>query len=62
MVLMQVAEKLPKTERIVMLAGSRYREFVEPRLRGVGIRVDVPMEGLRIGEQLSWLKERSDSE
>ena len=44
-----------KPRRIVMLAGARYREFLEPSLISMGIEVVVPMEGLRIGEQLSWL-------
>ena len=36
-----------------LLAGMRYREFIQPWLAGTGVRVTVPMEGLRIGEQLS---------
>ena len=45
-------------EHIVMLAGARYREFLEPELRKMGVRVDSPMAGLRIGEQLQWLGEQ----
>jgi hypothetical protein len=44
---------LPTT--VVMLAGARYREHLEPYLTSAGVRVEVPMEGLRIGEQLRWL-------
>lgn len=44
--------------RVVMLAGARYREFLVPPLRATGIAVEVPMEGLRLGEQLSWLAAR----
>jgi len=40
---------------IIMFAGLRYREFLEPALRQDGHTVEVPMEGLRIGEQLAWL-------
>ncbi|MBT78694.1 MAG: hypothetical protein CL798_10955 [Chromatiales bacterium] len=54
-VLEQLEAQLSTPKRIVMLAGARYREFVEPELRAMGIDIDVPMEGLRIGEQLSWL-------
>ena len=54
-VLEQVRERDSQPARIVMLAGARYREFLEPRLRTMGIRVDVPMIGMRIGEQLQWL-------
>lgn len=42
--------------RVVFLAGSRYREGL---MAWAGPRAEVPMEGLRIGEQLSWLKART---
>lgn len=45
---------------IVVFAGQKYREHLEPRLREVGIEVRVPMEGLRRGDQLAWLKRRLD--
>lgn len=38
-----------------ILAGDRYREFLTPMLQARGVQVDVPMQGLRIGEQLRWL-------
>ena len=41
--------------RVEILAGQRYREFVVPALEEMGVEVSVPMEGLKIGEQLSWL-------
>jgi hypothetical protein len=41
-------------DHFVFLAGDKYRRYLLPRLRSV----DVPMEGLRIGEQLSWLTNR----
>ena len=40
---------------MVFLAGERYREFLARHLASRGVEVSVPMEGLRIGEQLSWL-------
>ena len=40
---------------VTFLAGRRYREFLEPSLRSRGLVVSIPMEGLRIGEQLRWL-------
>lgn len=55
MVIEQMGRQATRPKCIVMLAGARYREFLEPRLRAMGIQVHVPMEGLRIGEQLSWL-------
>jgi Domain of unknown function (DUF4145) len=40
---------------IVLLAGEKYRQFLLPGLRELGCSVEVPMEGLGIGEQLHWL-------
>jgi hypothetical protein len=45
-------------ERAVFLAGHRYREFLTPLLLERNVSVQVPMQGLRIGEQLSWLGSR----
>ena len=44
--------------RVVFLAGQRYRAFLAPRLVAQGLEVEVPMEGLGIGQQLRWLTER----
>ena len=44
-----------KDDAVVILAGGRYREFIVPRLQRLAAKVSVPMEGMRIGEQLSWL-------
>jgi hypothetical protein len=51
---------LPEVEgkkQVVFLAGFRYREFLIEPLERMGIDVVVPMEGLRIGEQLEWLSQ-----
>ena len=46
-------------DTIYILAGQRYREFLVPKLRDYDdVNICVPMEGLRIGEQLRWLDER----
>jgi hypothetical protein len=42
-------------DRVVILAGIAYREFLEPSLRSRGYVVEVPMRGLGIGRQLAWL-------
>ena len=42
-------------DTVVFLAGKRYREFIAPELRREGYSVDIPMEGMKRGEQLSWL-------
>ena len=54
-VLTQMESHLGDAKSIVLLAGRRYREFLEPSLRSRGLIVSVPMEGLGIGEQLRWL-------
>ncbi|MCY3819821.1 MAG: hypothetical protein OXH52_10740 [Gammaproteobacteria bacterium] len=45
-------------DTVVFFAGERYREFLEPGLRGWGVDVVVPMLGLGLGQQLAWLNER----
>ena len=45
-------------QTVVVFAGQRYREFLVPELCKRGVRVEVPMEGLKIGEQLAWLNHR----
>lgn len=42
-------------DQLVILAGMKYREFLVDPLGARGFQVEIPMEGLRIGEQLSWL-------
>jgi len=39
----------------IFLAGERYREFLIPQLEKAGYKTEVPMKGLSIGMQLSWL-------
>ena len=55
----QLADAVPDLSRVVFLAGERYREFLARHLEGSGVEVSVPMQGLRIGEQLSWLGQHS---
>ena len=45
---------------VTFLAGQRYREFLAPELRRRGLAVSIPMEGLIIGKQLSWLTRELD--
>ena len=45
-------------DTIVFFAGQRYREFLEPALRGRGLAVSVPMFGLSQGRQMQWLNAR----
>jgi hypothetical protein len=58
-VIAQMDADLPPADRIVILAGKRYREFLTGYLRRRAGRVDVPMEGLAIGKQLQFLQRGS---
>ena len=54
-VLSELRKHLQSTDKVVIFAGIKYREFLLRELRSLYSSVEVPMEGLRIGEQLSWL-------
>lgn len=47
-------------DKIVLLAGARYRVNLMEYLRGRARDVSVPMEGMGIGRQLQWLGRRED--
>jgi hypothetical protein len=55
----QLAKELPRRATIIMLAGERYRENLVPFLTSRGFEVQIPMEGLRFGPQLRWLKDHT---
>jgi hypothetical protein len=52
----QLTRLIPSGAEIILLAGKRYREGIEPFLREKGFGVWVPFAGMRIGEQLQRLK------
>jgi len=52
-VIEQMKNQLPSVPQIVLLAGSKYRELLLEYL-ATRAKVITPLEGLRIGEQLSW--------
>ena len=56
----QLEPHLNGIESVVFLAGQRYWEILKSMLEARGVDVRIPMEGLRIGEQLSWLNRNSD--
>jgi len=58
MVIGQIKELDLRSSRAVVLAGKNYREFLMPELMSRFDEVDVPMEGLMMGQQLSWLAKR----
>ena len=53
----QLLEVLPASAEVILLAGARYRENLEPFLRSMGHEVSVPLAGLALGKQLKYLKE-----
>jgi hypothetical protein len=52
----QLLELLPPGAEVILLAGLRYRQDIEPFLRARGFSVTVPLKGMKIGEQLHRLK------
>ncbi|MCW3988806.1 MAG: hypothetical protein NWE88_01875 [Candidatus Bathyarchaeota archaeon] len=56
----QLKDKLDFKEisEIFFHAGLEYRENLIPLIRSDGIRVQVPLKGLRQGEQLQWYNVR----
>jgi cytoplasmic iron level regulating protein YaaA (DUF328/UPF0246 family) len=46
---------LSQGDRVIFLAGKRYRDFLSEHLQDRGIAVKAPMKRLRFGEQKSWL-------
>ena len=59
-VLDELGPRLEDVRSVAFLAGLRYRQFLAPHLKSRGLAVSVPMEGLRIGEQLQWLERQID--
>ncbi|MFQ6047949.1 MAG: DUF6884 domain-containing protein [Phycisphaerae bacterium] len=47
---------LNREDCVLILAGKRYREFLLPEIAKRCARVTVPMERMRVGEQLQWLE------
>lgn len=55
----QLLDMVPDVTNAVFLAGEKYREFLVPGLVEHGVNISVPMQGLFIGQQLNWLKNRA---
>lgn len=47
---------LNKNDKVVMLAGVIYRKDLIKKIEDFGCEIKIPLKGLRIGEQVSWLK------
>ena len=59
-VIKQMDQLLTPGKTVVVLAGSRYREFLMDYLNQ-RFTVAIPMRGLTIGRQLQWLNAEVDS-
>lgn len=57
-VMQALAGRLDGVQAVVLFAGQRYREFLVPQMIKAQVQIHVPMEGLKIGEQLAWLNDR----
>jgi hypothetical protein len=58
-VLEALTQAMTAPTHVVVLAGTIYREGLTVPLSRAGFSVSVPMERLRLGEQLRWLRERN---
>lgn len=57
-VLVDLEQILEPDDCVIFLAGQRYRQDLMEPIQTMGSNVEIPMEGLRIGEQLHWLKQQ----
>lgn len=55
----QLKKLLPRGADVVILAGKSYREDIIPFLKERGFSVDVPMEHVKQGKRLGWLREHT---
>lgn len=46
----------PEVHELHFFAGAEYRQFLIPLLENAGFTVKVPLQGLFLGQQKSWLK------
>ena len=53
---------LEPDDHVVILAGQAYRSNLVDPIREMGCTVEIPMQGLGIGQQLRWLNQRLESE
>ena len=53
-----LSEVVMPGDRVVILAGEAYRSNLVGPLHEMGYTVEVPLQGLKIGQQLSWFKQR----
>lgn len=56
-----ISEHFDAGTNVVIFAGRDYRKYLQPLLENAGYAVEVPLEGLGIGQQKAWLKRRLES-
>lgn len=54
-VLDQLMRHLTRGDRVILLAGKDYREFLDESLKSRGFNVQIPLEGVSLGRQLQTL-------
>ncbi len=54
-IFLQLKILLRPYDTVTFLAGQSYREFLLDLISRMGCQIEIPMEGLRIGEQMQWL-------
>jgi len=54
----KLTQRLDPGDEVIILAGQRYRAGLLEPLRQMRCRFQIPMQGLRFGQQLAWLNER----
>lgn len=52
----ELRPRCPRGTKVVVLAGRFYREHLVRMLSHWGCKPDIPLEGMGIGNQLSWFK------
>lgn len=58
-VIQQLVPVLDGVEHVLVLANARSREYLLDFLGEDGRQVEIPMDGLSLGEQLQWLRRRN---
>ena len=61
-VLDDLSNVLEPGDHVVILAGKAYRSNLVGPIREMGCTVEVPMQGLGIGQQLRWLNQRLEKD
>jgi hypothetical protein len=57
-VLQKFLPKVKSGDKVIMLAGKYYREFLEEALIRKGVTIEVPTKHLTTGKQLEWLDQQ----